>query len=164
MVTIDRQAGLLRPLHRDQGFTQPGERFADDEVHTFVDLDRELLVEGLAHAVRCRGTLGLVHPGQAEIARDQALLARNFASDSHRRAIQLFEPVLETNRGQFVAAGVKSQRLENIGAGFAEFDVQLAQRLRMEQSDLGSERTRAHPSPLFPVPANNRHRPGPDRP
>ena len=75
------------------------------------------------------GAAGFVHPGEAEIARDQALVAGNFACDAHGGAIQFFEPVLEADRGQFVAAGVEGQRLQNIGAGFAKLDMQFAQRV-----------------------------------
>ena len=144
-----RQAGFLCPLDGDQGFAQPGKSFADDEVDAFVDLHRQLLVESFAHAVGGGRAVGLIHPGQAEIARDQALVARDFARDAHGRAVQVFEPVLQADRGQLVAAGVKRQRLQNICAGFAKLDMQFAQRVGMEQRDFRSERTRAHPSPLF---------------
>ena len=65
-----RKAGLLAALHREQGLAQPRKSLSDNEVHAFIDLHRELLVEGFADAIGRRRTAGLVHPGQAEIAGD----------------------------------------------------------------------------------------------
>ncbi len=108
-----------------------------------------MLVECLAHFVRGRRASGLVHPREAEIARHQTLIACDFAGDSDGGAVEIFELVVETDGREFVAAGVKGQRLQDIGAGFAKFDVQFAKRVGMQQGDFGSERTRAHPSALF---------------
>ena len=144
-----RQAGFLGALDGDQSFAQPGKSFADDEVHALVYLHRELLVECFANAVGGGRAVGLVHPGEAQIARDQALVARDFTRDADGGAVQIFEPVLQADGGQFVAAGIKRQRLQDIGAGFAKLDMQFAQRVWMQQRNFGSERTRAHPSAFF---------------
>ena len=149
MVTITGRPDFFAALNCDQSFAQPGKSFADDEVDALVDLHRQLLVESLAYPVGGRRTVRLVHPGEAEIASNQTLLASNFARDAHGGAIQLFEPVLETDCCQLVAAGVKRQRLQNIGTGLAKLNMQFAQRVGMQQSDFRSERTRAHPSPFF---------------
>ena len=91
IVTIAGNPVFLARSTAIKRFAQPGKRFADDEVHSFVDLHRKLLVECLAHPIGCRRTAGLVHPGQAQVARDQALIARDFARHAHRRAIQFFQ-------------------------------------------------------------------------
>ena len=140
---------VLRPLDSDESLAEEGKSLADDEVDAFVDLHFQLFVEGLAYFVRGRRTVGFVHPGEAEIAGHQAFIAGDFASDSDGGAVEVLELVVKANRRQLVAAGVEGQRLEDIRASFAKFDVQLAESVRMQQGNFGSERTRAHPAALF---------------
>ena len=144
-----RQARLLRPLDGEERLAEPRERLADDEVDPLLHLDRELLVEGLADAVIGGGAAVLVHPGQREISRHQAAVACGLARDPHGRAVQVLEPVLEADGRELVAAGVERQRLQDLGARLAELDVELLQRLRPGQRDLGRERAGAHPAALL---------------
>src|SRR4029453_16579488 len=48
-----------------------------------------------------------------------------------------------------VAAGVERQRLQDIRPRLAKLDVEVAQRLRPRQRNLGRERARAHPAALL---------------
>ena len=142
----DGQPGLLAAFDREQGFAQPREGLADDEVDPFLDLDRELLVEGLSHPIVGRGTPVLVHPGQGQVSGHEAPVASDFAGDAHGGAVELLEAVLEADGRELVAAGVERQRLQHVGARLAELDVQLPQRLGPRQRDLGRERARADPA------------------
>ena len=131
------QAGFLGALDGDESFAQPGKSFADDEVDALFNLHRELLVERLANLVRGGRAVGLVHPCETEIARDQTLVAGDFTGDSDGGAVEVFEVVVEADRGELVAAGVKRQRLQDVGAGFAKFDVQFAESVGMSNATSG---------------------------
>jgi hypothetical protein len=121
-----RQTRSLGALHGNQRFTQPGKCFPNNEVDAFVHLHGKLFVESLAHAIGGGWTARLVHPRQANVAGNQTLVARNLLRDANRRAIEFLQTVLEPNRRQLVAARIKSQRLQHLGASFAKFNVELS--------------------------------------
>ena len=143
------QSGLLCALHRNQRLPQPRKRLADNEVHAFVHLHGELLVKRLAHAIGGRWAAGLIHPGQAQVARHQAAISRHLAGHADCGAIQFFQPVLQAHRCQLVAAGVEGERLQHFCSRLAKLHMQFAQGFGINQRHFRSERTRAHPSALF---------------
>ena len=120
-----RQPRLLGALDGEQRLAEPRERLADHEVDALLDLHRELLVEGPAHAVVGGRAAVLVHPRQRQVAGDEAPVPRDLLRDADGGAVQVLEPVLEADRRELVAAGVEGQRLEYLGARLAELDVQL---------------------------------------
>jgi hypothetical protein len=105
------QPRLLRALDGEEGLSEPGESLADHEVDALLDLHRELLVERGADLVAGRRAVRLVHPGEADVAGDEAAVSGDLAGNADRGPVQLGEPVLEADRRQLVAARVEGQGL-----------------------------------------------------
>jgi len=88
-------------------------------------------------------------PGKAQISGHQATLARRFSGDAHGGAVQRFDVIFQAHGGQFIAAGIKRERLEHVRPRLAKFDVQLAQSFRVRQRYFRCERSRTHPAALL---------------
>jgi hypothetical protein len=77
------------------------------------------------------------------------LVSRDFFGDADGGAVDIFDAVFEADCRQLVAAGVEGEGLEDFGSRFAEFDVEFAEGVGVDDGDFGCEGTRTDPSAFF---------------
>ena len=113
------------------------------------DLYIELFVESLADAIGRGFVVRCVHPSEADISSDQAAIACRLSCYAYSRSIQFFDAIAHADCGEFVAARVKGEGLENFGARVAKFAVQLEQSLGVFERHFRRKRAGANASALF---------------
>jgi hypothetical protein len=69
--------------------------------------------------------------------------------DANGGAVQFFDAVTHADGGEFIAAGVEGERLENFGAGVAKFAVQFEERFGIVERDFRRKRPGANAAALF---------------
>jgi len=136
-------------FYGEKSFAGPGKGFADNEIDAFAGHDGKLFVEEAADTIRRGVVLGVIHPGEREIAGDEAAARGGDFGNTNGGAIQFFEAVCEADSGELVAAGVEGERLKDFGARFAKLHVQLVESFGAIERDLRSERAGADPSALL---------------
>ena len=69
--------------------------------------------------------------------------------DANGGAVQFFDAIAHADGGEFIAAGVEGEGLENFGAGFAKFAVQFEERFGIVERDFRRKRACANAAALF---------------
>jgi hypothetical protein len=159
-----RETGDLRPLHEQHRLAQVAERLAHPEVRwPGIQHVLELAVEQRAHVLGRRGIPVIVGPREREVARHQRItFGCDFPRHLHRVPVDLVDLVLQADGGQLVVARVERHRGQELGARTHELPMELGQRLRVLDGDLGCERSGLDVAPLLQlqqVPAVAKHRP-----
>ena len=141
----DGQAGGLRDLERRQRLAGVVERLADDHVGAALDGPAHHLLEHAAHLGLAGGVLGVPDVGVRDVAGHEVAgsLVGDLPGDLECGPVQRLEQVLLADDPHLLAVTVVGERLDDVGAGALEVDVQGPERVRVLQGDLGDELTGA---------------------
>ena len=112
-------------LDGQQRLATPGESLGDDVVDAGSGRPADLLLEDARHIFQGSLVGRVIDVGVADVAGEQRpRLARNLPGDLERDGVHRLEILLATDDAQFLAVNVVGERLDDIGAGMDEVEVQ----------------------------------------